>query len=191
MKHYFPMTYRFDDKRILLIGAGSISDFKFQKIALFNPAEICVVAEEFKSSFNKIERDNFSYLEKSFEYSDIRGFDIVIVAIDDAKLQREIYSYCKSHKILCNCVDLIDCCDFIFPSIVKRGDISVSISSNGVLPGFSAVMREYLDKIIPQDIDKGFGELVALRKSLAPGPERMKFIRLKAREYFDTIIKGF
>lgn len=184
------MSYRIDDKKILLIGGGSISDFKFQKLSKFNPKLIRVIAKDFTDSFNKILENGFEYIEKSFEFSDVDGFDIVIVAIDDQELQRAIYNLCKSKNIICNCVDLIDCCDFIFPSIVQRGDISIAISSNGLLPGFSAVMRTFVDKMLPENLDTEFNKLVDLRKSIAPGKQRMQLIRQKAQDYFDTLFKG-
>lgn len=190
MNSYFPISYRIDDKSVLLIGGGSISDFKFQKIASFGPKRLRVIAKEFTKSFNKIENPSFEYIEKSFDFNDVEGFDIVIVAIDDANLQREIYNYCNSKKIICNCVDLIDCCDFIFPSIVKRGDINIAVNTNGLLPGFSAVMKTYLDKILPNNLENEFYKLVELRKNLSPGKERMQLIRKKAQDYFDTIVRG-
>lgn len=190
MGEYFPISYRLDDKKVLLIGAGSISDFKFQKITSYKPQLIRVIANDFKKSFTKIDSKNIEYIQKNFEFTDVDGFDLVIVAIDDADLQRSIYNFCKTNKILCNCVDLIDCCDFIFPSIVKRGDISIAINSNGLLPGFSAVMRTYLEKLLPKNIEDEFYKLVDLRKSLTPGKERMQLIRNKAQSYFDSISRG-
>lgn len=190
MNSYFPISYRIDDKSVLLIGGGSISDFKFQKIASFGPKRLRVIAKEFTKSFNKIENPCFEYVEKSFDFNDVEGFDIVIVAIDDANLQREIYKHCNSKKIFCNCVDLIDCCDFIFPSIVKRGDINIAVNTNGLLPGFSAVMKTYLEKILPNNLENEFYKIVELRKNLSPGKERMQLIRKKAQDYFDTIVRG-
>lgn len=189
MGEYFPISYRIDDKKILLIGAGSISNFKFQKIIDYHPELVRVIALDFKDSFLKVERDGIEYIQKHFEVQDVVGFDMVIVAIEDVQLQRSIYQLCNSQKIFCNCVDLIDCCDFIFPSLVKRGDISVAINSNGLLPGFSAVMRTYIDKLLPQNIEKEFYALVELRKSLTPGKERMQLIRQKAQNYFDSLTR--
>lgn len=190
MTSYFPVSLRFDNKKILLVGAGKISAFKLDKIQQYNPLHIRVVAREFTEPFLKIKNEQVECVQKSFSTEDLNGFDIVIVAIEDQKLQRDIYQLCQQKNILCNCVDLIDCCDFIFPSIVKRGDITIAINSNGRLPGFSAVFKTYIEKLLPAKIEEKFEEIVKLRNELPPGPDRMKYIRQKAQNYFDSIIGG-
>lgn len=190
MTSYFPVSLRFDNKKILLVGAGNISAFKLDKIQLYNPKLIRVIAREFTAPFLKIKQEQVECIQKSFATEDIDGFDIVIVAIEDHELQREIYQLCQQKNILCNCVDLIDCCDFIFPSIVKRGDITIAINSNGRLPGFSAVFKTYIEKLLPVRIEEKFEEIVRLRSELPPGPERMKTIRQKAQNYFDSLMGG-
>lgn len=190
MASYFPLSLRFDNKKVLLIGAGNIAAFKLEKIQQYNPEKIQVVAENFNPKFIALKNDNVVCLTKSFETEDLEGFDMVIVAIENQELQRNIYNLCKNKNILCNCVDLIDCCDFIFPSIIKRGDITVAINSNGVLPGFSAVLKTYLEQFLPPKIESKFYEIAELRKKLPSGPERMKSIRMKAQEYFDSLMLG-
>ena len=84
---------------------------------------------------------------------------------------------------------MLDCCDFIFPSLVKRGDITIAINSNGLLPGFSAVLRGYLEETLPLGIERTFNELVELRRSLPPGPKRMQYIREQAGIYFNELLR--
>lgn len=197
MNSYFPMSLRFDNKRVLLIGAGSIAWFKFDKLVQFKPHSLKCVAKNFNAEFiafkenaqKNLTDSNIEYIERAYESSDLLDADIVIVAIDDAPLQRAIYEECNSQKILCNCVDLLDCCDFIFPSLVKRGNITIAVNSNGMLPGFSAVLRKYFDETLPQGIEEAFLELVEMRKNLPPGPTRMKTIREEAQKYFDRLKK--
>ena len=187
---YFPVSLKFDDKNVLLIGGGTISTFKLKKIKMYQPKSITCIAKKFSDEFLSTCEDHFVLKERSFDERDLDGADIVIVAIEDMALQESIYSMCKERKVLCNCVDLIHCCDFIFPSIIKRGDISVAITSNGRVPGFSATLKDYLEKYIPEELEMGFQEVLKLRQTLPPGPERMKLIRAKAKQFFDEKIMG-
>lgn len=184
---YFPVSLKFDDKKVLLVGGGSIALFKLKKLAAFSPASLTCVSKSFSEDFRAEITPGMILKEKAFETSDLEGMDIVIVAIEDLNLQESIYNICREKRILCNCVDLIHCCDFIFPSIIKRGDIVVAITSNGRVPGFSAVFKDYLEKYVPADIENGFMEALKLRQSLPRGPERMKMIRAKAQQFFDKI----
>ena len=187
MNSYFPIGLRFDDKRVLLVGGGDISLFKFQKLVQFNPLLIKCVSRKFHSDFYQKYDVAIEIIQKDFDFRDLEEMDIVIVAIDDASLQKRIYEECKEKKLLCNCVDLLECCDFIFPSLVKRGHISIAINSNGLLPGLSAVLRKYIDDVLPENLDEVFSSLLTLRKSLPPGPKRMQLIRESAEKYFDDI----
>lgn len=184
---YFPVALKLNDKRVLLVGGGSIASFKLKKLKLFNLDKLVCVSIHFSEEFKSYCDGSEERHERSFDFSDLDHSDLVIVAIDDPQLQREIYQKCQEKRILCNCVDLLDCCDFIFPSIVKRGDITIAITSNGLVPGFSAVLREYLEKMLPPEIEKGFLQVLEIRKSLPAGKERMKLIRQKATEFFDNL----
>lgn len=187
---YFPVSLKFDDKKVLLVGGGSIALFKLNKLKLFSPSSLIIVSKTFSDDFRQQMTDQMVIKEKPFEFDDLDGMDIVIVAIEDLDLQESIYKECRDRRILCNCVDLIHCCDFIFPSLIKRGDIVVAITSNGRVPGFSAVFKDYLERFVPLDIENGFMEALKLRQSLPRGPERMKIIRAKAQQFFDEIIGG-
>ncbi len=187
---YFPISLKFDDKKVLLVGGGSIALFKLNKLKLFSPSSLICVAKVFSDDFLHQVTEQMVIKEKSFEFDDLDGMDIVIVAIEDLDLQESIYKECRKRRILCNCVDLIHCCDFIFPSLIKRGDIVVAITSNGRVPGFSAVFKDYLERFVPLEIENGFMEALKLRQSLPRGPERMKMIRAKAQQFFDEITGG-
>ncbi len=187
MNSYFPIGLRFDDKRVLLVGGGDISLFKFQKLVQFNPLLIKCVSRKFHHDFLQKYDLPVEIIQKDFDFLDLEGMDIVIVAIDDANLQKRIYEECKEKKLLCNCVDLLECCDFIFPSLVKRGHISIAINSNGLLPGLSAVLRKYIDDVLPENLDEVFSNLLTLRKNLPPGPKRMQIIRENAEKYLNDM----
>lgn len=190
MNSYFPVGLKFDDKEILLVGGGEIALFKFQKLVQFKPKKIKCIAKNFLPEFYSAKNIGVEIIQREFSYGDLDGQDIVIVAIDDSEMQKRIYDECQKKKLLCNCVDLLECCDFIFPSLVKRGDVTVAITSNGLLPGFSAVLRKYIDEILPSNMEKTFSELTDLRQKLPPGPKRMQIIREEAEKYLNSIRRG-
>ncbi len=92
---------------------------------------------------------------------------------------------CKRKDILYNCVDIQECCDFIFPSIIKEGDLTISISTNGSSPSFTKKMNRFLKDLIPNDVSSFLQEMKSLRKTLPKGKERMKLLDEKVSEYFD------
>ncbi|XPV68079.1 MAG: precorrin-2 dehydrogenase/sirohydrochlorin ferrochelatase family protein [Halarcobacter sp.] len=180
---YFPMFFSLDGKKILLIGAGYIGSEKLEKLLDFTK-DITIIAD-FISEYvqTQARKYNIKVIEKKYSLGDIKGFDIVIVAIDDIKLQEQIYKECKKQNILCNCVDLQRCCDFIFPSYIKEGDLTVAISTSGSSPAFAKLFKRYIKEKIPEDISTFLKQMRALRKELPKGKDRMQLLEKKVKEY--------
>lgn len=72
-----------------------------------------------------------------------------------------------------NAVDDPDNCDFIFPAIIKRGRLTVSVSTDGASPVYAAALKKEISDLVPEDIDLILEKMAALRKTV---PERFPFI---------------
>jgi len=187
---YFPVLLKIDSKKILLVGGGNIALFKFNKILEYAPLKFTVISKTFAEEF-KINNPPFvELIQRPFAMADLDGFDIVIVGVEDLKLQQEIYDECQVRKVPCNCVDELSRCDFIFPSTIKNGDIVIAISSSGRVPGFSVALKDYISGFLPSNMEEKMKEILILRKSLPSGRERMMRIKEEARKYFETIKLG-
>ncbi|MCK4737412.1 MAG: bifunctional precorrin-2 dehydrogenase/sirohydrochlorin ferrochelatase, partial [Sulfurimonas sp.] len=77
-------------------------------------------------------------------------------------------------------------CDFIFPSYVKKDDLTVAISTSGASPAMAKHLRIYLQNLIPSGISEFLVEMKNLRKTLPKGKERMKMLDKKAEDYIKT-----
>lgn len=183
---YFPMFYSMNNKKILLIGAGKISCEKLEKLLDFTK-EITIISPQINEYIiRKSEEFNLNIIKREYKEGDIKDFDIVIVAVDDFSLQERIYSECKEENILCNCVDLQEYCDFIFPSYIKEGDLTLAISTSGSSPAFAKRFKEYLKDRIPDDISSFLQNMRTLRNEIPKGKERMKLLDEKVKEYIKS-----
>ncbi len=181
---YFPAYLKLDNKKILIIGGGKIATEKLTHLLDFT-SDIVLLAKDFDQNILELSSKNhLRTIKKRYKSNDIDGYDIVIVAIDDIQKQKDIYLEAKNKKILCNSVDAIEYCDFIFPSYIKKGDLTISISTSGASPAVAKYFRRYIEKLIPKNIDKFLTEMKNLRKKLPKGKERMKFLDKKAKEFF-------
>ncbi|MEJ7620335.1 MAG: NAD(P)-dependent oxidoreductase, partial [Aquificaceae bacterium] len=99
---------------------------------------------------------------------------MVIVAVDDLRLQKKIYGFCVKMGIHCNAVDTPDFCTFLFPALVVRGNLVIGVSTSGKVPALSAGIRELIEKELPQNIEDLLSELEGLRESLPEGMERQE-----------------
>lgn len=183
---YFPMFYSLNNKKILLIGAGKIASKKLEKLLDFTENISIIALDIDESILEKTKKYNLNIIKKSYEKADIKGFDIVISTVDDLSLQKSIYFECKEEKILYNCVDLQECCDFLFPSYIKDGDLTIAISTNGSSPSFSKSLKKYFKDLLPSDVSIFLSKMRVLRSKMPKGKERMIFLDKKVKEYMKS-----
>ncbi len=182
---YFPAFVKLDNKKILIVGGGKIAYEKLGHLLDFTPS-ISLIAKEFCDDIISVIEDNtLEYDQRAYRTGDIKGFDIIIIAVDNLSLQAEIYGESRQYRSLCNAVDSVDYCDFIFPSYIKKGDLTLAISTSGASPALAKQLRIYLQKIIPDSITEFLSEMKSLRKNLPKGKERMLLLEEKAKKYVE------
>jgi len=183
---YFPAFLKLDNKKILIVGGGYIAYEKLEHLLDFT-SDISVVALDFSDDMLKMIQDNnLHYEQRAYNKGDIADFAVVIVAVDDIPLQGEIFLESKQYNCLCNSVDSVDYCDFIFPSYVKKDDLTIAISTSGASPAMAKHLRIYLQNLIPPGISEFLQEMKNLRKTLPKGKERMKMLDKKAQNYIKS-----
>jgi len=186
---YFPAFLKLDNKKILIVGGGFIAYEKLTHLLDFTN-DITVIAKDFSDDMlSKINEKAINYECRGYSTGDIKEFSIVVVAVDDINLQKEIYLESKNHNCLCNSVDSVDYCDFIFPSYIKKGDLTIAVSTSGSSPAMAKHLRKYLSMLIPDHISEFLQEMKGLRKTLPKGKERMKMLDKKAKDYISNWTK--
>ncbi|SNZ08582.1 precorrin-2 dehydrogenase / sirohydrochlorin ferrochelatase [Persephonella hydrogeniphila] len=172
----FPMFIDIKNKKVLIVGGGMVALRKIEKLIPFDP-DLKVISIDFHPETYKIIKENsIPYEKRAFSFSDLDNVDIVIVAVDDIDLQREIFEKTRDKNILVNSVDSPDYCDFIFPAYVKRGEIVIGITTSGNLPGLSAKLRKHIEKTLPENLEEIFEQIKRVREKLPKGEERQKKI---------------
>ncbi len=180
---FFPSYINLTNKKILLIGGGNIALEKLEKLTDFSK-DITVISKDISSKFlNFAKLNNIPIENRVYKRGDIDGFDIVIVATNDISLHKEIFNESRDSRVLVNSVDNTAYCDFIFPSYIKKGDLTISISTSGASPAMAKRIRLYIEKLIPSNIVEFLQEMKELRRSMPKGKERMKFFEKKSDDY--------
>ncbi len=179
---YFPMFVSLEGKEVLIVGGGKVAYRKIEKILPFKP-NITVVAKEIKES--KIsEIPNIKIINRNFLFTDLDRKDMVIVAVDDIDLQREIYNYCYRRKIPVNCVDSPQYCTFLFPAYIKEDDIVIGISTSGYAPALAKRLKDKIKDCLPKNLLEVFNKLKEIREKKEKGERRQKLIYEILDKYF-------
>ena len=180
---YFPLYMKMDRLKVLVVGGGAIGAEKLEKLLCFTK-EITVIAPNVSSeSAQMIAAHGLVLHQRAYEKTDIAGFDIVIVATDDVALHQAIFEESRGSRTLVNSVDNTAYCDFIFPSFVQKGELSVAFSTGGISPAFAKQIRAYFEKKIPDSVGDFLQQMKALRHKIPKGKERMR--------YFETLVEAY
>jgi len=170
--------------KVLVVGGGYIATEKLEKLVDFTK-EITVITSEVSEEANAlIKEQSLTLYQRAYKTGDIVGFDIVIVATDTVELHKEIYEESRGSRILVNSVDNTDYCDFIFPSYVQKGDLTIAFSTGGASPAFAKYIRRHFEKIIPDSVGDFLTKMKGLRATMPKGKERMKYFDDMVEKYF-------
>ena len=165
----FPVFLKLENLHTLLVGGGNVGLEKLSAVLANSPnAKVSVVADRFLDELRELVADKplVELIERKFELTDLDQKDLVIMATDNAAFHASTKQICAERHLLCNVADTPDLCDFYLGSIVQKGDLKIAISTNGKSPTMAKRMREFLDDLIPNDIQELLDNLRAIRQSI-------------------------
>lgn len=150
---YFPFFVELDGQEGLIVGGSTVAQRKIEKLLPYGP-RLTVCAPDISPAIRAI--PGLSLVERAFTPELLEGRAFVIAATDDLELNHRISGLCRERRVLVNVVDDRDYCSFLFPALVKRGGLSVGISTGGASPTGAIYLKKQIDAMIP----KRFGELL-------------------------------
>ena len=170
----FPLCINLEDKHFLVVGYGRIVKRKLKAISEFTSNIKIITKDPTEEKLGK----GIEIVNKCFDEKDLEGVDFVITATGSREQDEVVVTYCKAKGIPVNAADDREECDFFLPGIIKRGDLVVSVSTSGKSPAYSRHLREQIEDVIPDNIEKVLDILGELRKTLPskvePQVERSK-----------------
>ncbi len=146
MTSLFPMFMKLSGKQVLVVGAGRVGESKIA--GLFETgARIRVVALEATPAVRGWAHEGTIQLHlRHFRSEDLNDALLAVVATSSRALNERIYGEAQVRGIFCNVVDVPDLCDFFYPSIVRRGDLQIAVSTAGNSPSLAQNIRHQLEK---------------------------------------------
>lgn len=183
---YFPFFVDLSRQNGLIVGGGTVALRKIQKLQPYE-AHLTVCAPEILPEI--AETGGLILLRQPFMPALLDGMDFVIAATDDTELNQQISALCRGRGIPVNVVDDRDACTFLFPALVKQGDLSIGISTGGASPSAAIYVKERIAALLPENFGELLEYLDGLRdevKAVLPdGRSRTRFFT----RLFDTCIR--
>ncbi|MFT6624675.1 MAG: uroporphyrin-III C-methyltransferase/precorrin-2 dehydrogenase/sirohydrochlorin ferrochelatase, partial [Cycloclasticus sp.] len=130
---------------------------------------------------NKIE-----HIERSFKPGDSRSYTLVICATNDPEINVQVSNDAQQNNIPVNVVDQPELCSFIFPSIIDRSPVTIAVSSAGVAPVLSRMLRAKLETLLPHALGNLAGLAAKFRQAV-----KDHFVNAEQRRIFwESIFDG-
>ena len=177
----FPFFIDINDKPGLITGGEKHALEKIERILPYGP-KLTVIASEFWPEIEAIaeREENVTLVRRAFTDSDLdRDWSFVIAAGHNQEENHRISEICQKQKILVNVVDDQPACQFIFPSLIAHGSLSIGICTAGASPSVGVRLKKQVEELIPDSVEEILDWLQSKRpiimESIPNGKQRFAF----------------
>lgn len=147
----FPIFLKLAGRPVLLVGGGVVASSKMDALAPTG-AHVTVVAPLIADS---IRATAATLHERPFEERDLDGQWLVISAAPP-EVNRAVADAAERRRVFVNAVDDPNNASAYLGGVLRRDGLTLSISTSGRAPALAGLIREGLDALIPQDLDRWF-----------------------------------
>ena len=183
---YFPFITDIEDMDCLVVGGGSVAWHKVEILAEYH-VNIHIVAvsasERLKETADSNKRIDIRIRE--FRDSDINGMDFVVAATGNRELDMNISKLCKKQRIPVNVVDIKEACSFIFPAVIYKEPLLVTVSSGGASPALVAKIKRDISQVIPDYYASMAERLAEIREYIIGSTDNIKI----RKQIFEKLVQ--
>lgn len=154
----FPLFIKMDGRKVMVIGGGSVALRKIRILTDYG-ADIRIISGEVRDELKMLaEAGRLEWQKENLTENHLPELDeafLVICASNDKALNKMAADYCQMRHILVDCANPGEVSDCVFPSVVRRGNVVIGISTSGGVPALTRYLREKIEALIPE----WYGEL--------------------------------
>ncbi|MDQ2832289.1 MAG: bifunctional precorrin-2 dehydrogenase/sirohydrochlorin ferrochelatase [Acidobacteriota bacterium] len=162
----FPIFLKIAARPCIVIGAGNLAESKIESLQAAH-ARVTVIAPEARPRIADLAAaGEIQWIKRVYAGGDLAGNFLVVAATNQAAVNRAVYQEALAGNILCNAVDDPPFCDFYFPSVVRRGDLQIAISTAGASPALAQQIRKDINAQLPLDAGDWLTDLGNLRREV-------------------------
>jgi precorrin-2 dehydrogenase/sirohydrochlorin ferrochelatase len=135
----------------LVVGGGNVAEGKVRGL-LAAEASVTVVSPVLKPDLEGLVGEGrINWTSRAYEKRDIEGMTLVMIATDDGSVNSRVAEDCRRRGIWVNAADDPRHCDFILPSVIRKGRVTLAASTSGGSPALARRLREELETFLSDD----------------------------------------
>jgi len=145
---YFPAFLDLRGRLAIVVGGGEVAFRKVESL-LAAGAKVRVIAPQMHRGLELLEsRGEIELCRGVYQPGDLTGAMVVVAASSETDVNREVWGEASERNQLVNVVDVPELCNFIVPSIIKRDELTLAISTGGLSPALAKRMRQKLEEVL-------------------------------------------
>jgi precorrin-2 dehydrogenase/sirohydrochlorin ferrochelatase len=152
------------ERKTVVIGGGKVAARKVTGL-LEAGARVTVISPAFVPELRlQAGTRRVTLVSRAYQAGDLADAFLVIAATNNADINERVWQEARERGCLVNVVDDPARCNFIVPAVVRRGEVTVTVSTGGASPALARRLREQVEGLIGPEV----GDLAALLAELRP-----------------------
>jgi|Deesub1362B_J571_1020462.scaffolds.fasta_scaffold00107_28 precorrin-2 dehydrogenase/sirohydrochlorin ferrochelatase len=151
---YYPVFLNLKGKKCIVIGGGEVAERKVLSL-LQAQAEVTVISPSLTEGLGFLKLHNrITHIAREYREGDLEGAFLVIAATSDEEANSRVFNEAEKRGIPVNVVDSPGLCRFIVPSVIRKGSLTIAISTSGVSPAMARTLRQEIENFLPETIEE-------------------------------------
>jgi siroheme synthase-like protein len=146
----FPLFVELAGRRCLVLGGGGVATRKVDGL-LAAGAVVTVISPDVTPALGALAATgSIRHVARGYARGDLDGFVLAFTATDDGTINAAVAAEGRRRGVWVNAADDPAHCDFILPSVLRRGALTVAVSTGGASPALARVVREQIEACVPE-----------------------------------------
>ncbi|HEY6567702.1 MAG TPA: bifunctional precorrin-2 dehydrogenase/sirohydrochlorin ferrochelatase [Actinomycetota bacterium] len=159
----YPVMLEIAGRRCVVIGSDAVRDGKVEGLLAAGADDVLVVAEGPADRLHDLETiDGVEVERRAWQAADLNGAFMCVAASRDPGERDAIAREARTRRVLVNLLDDIPNCDWATPSVVRRGELVVAISTGGASPALAKKLR----MLLTDEFGEEWSEIVAVLRQV-------------------------
>jgi len=136
----YPVSLVVAGKRCVVVGGGSVAARKTRALVAAG-ADVLVIAPEICEEIKGLP---VKVAERSYRRGDLSAAWLALAATDNPSVNRQVFADGQDVRVWVNVADDPEACSFTLPAVMRRGPVTVAVSTSGYSPALAGWIREQI-----------------------------------------------
>ena len=182
----YPVNILLEGKPCTVVGGGVVAARKVEGLLDAGALVTVISPDVCERILGLVEVGSVRWIKATWSRELADGAAIIVVATDDESANRRVAADARSLRIPVNVADMPEECDFILPSVFRRGSVTIAVGTGGLSPALSAHLSRKLQTLVGAEYGMAAEVLGKLRKVL----EAKKVSARMRRDIFNELVKS-